>query len=205
MMEHASTLTICSQCDLVQAIQSNNAVDVAHCSRCGCHLAHRVDDKFEFALSLLIASAILLVTMNVFPLVEMRVNGNTRATTLIGAVQSLYSQGMVSLAILVLITTILSPAIEIGCLLMIVLSPKLQKLAPSIHHAVELIQKFHPWSMVEVFMLGVLVTLVKLAAFSDIILGPALWACAGIILTLATLKATIPMHQLWNWSVRGIK
>jgi paraquat-inducible protein A len=204
-MKNASTLIICNDCDLVQTIRSHDAIHSASCSRCGGELARTLDDAFDYEIALLVTSAILFLIMNVFPLVEMRVNGVSRATTLIGAVHSLYLQGMIPLAMLVVITTVVSPAVEIGGLFLILLLPRMQRIDPLIHQAINLIRRFHPWSMIEVFMLGVLVTIVKLSAFADIVLGPALWACAGIIVTIAALKTTMPVQQLWHFSQRAAK
>ena len=66
-------------------------------------------------------------------------------------------------ALLVLLTTILLPALEIACLLYLLIPLWLGRLAPNTPMIFRLVLAIHPWSMMEILLLGILVTLVKLA------------------------------------------
>jgi paraquat-inducible protein A len=64
-------------------------------------------------------------------------------------------------------------------------------------------RRFQPWSMMEVFMLGVLVTIVKLAKMALIVPGPAVYCFMALILVLASCTATLDPHQVWErWEGR---
>ena len=141
--------------------------------------------------------------MNAFPLVEMRFNGIARETTLLGAIYTLYQQDMNFLAALVLATTIVSPVIEIGLLALMFVRPQSVSARLPDNSVFRLIHSLQTWSMVEVFMLGVLVALVKLAALAEIIPGPAIGACLCLIIVLTTLKRIIRPEQLWRFYHEG--
>jgi paraquat-inducible protein A len=197
-------LTICPDCDLAQEIDVLETGQHAQCPRCKAELACSFGDQLDLALATLLTSAILLLLMNVFPLLEMRVQGVTRATTIVGAAYQLYAQGMAPLALLVLFTTVIGPLVEIVLLSMVLIPVKIPAANRAGTHLVKLVQNIRPWSMVEVFMLGVLVSLVKLAALAEIITGPALWACAGLIASMSFLKAMIRPEDLWFWSRKNL-
>ena len=193
-------LTICPDCDLAQEVDELQSGQQAQCVRCKAELAASFGDQLDTALAILLTSAILLLLMNVFPLLEMRVQGVSRQTTILGAAYQLYLQDMAPLALLVAFTTVIGPLVEIILLGMILVPVKVARFERASTGLVNLVQNIRPWSMVEVFMLGVLVSLVKLAALAEIITGPALWACAGLIVTMSFLKAMIRPEDLWVWS-----
>jgi len=80
---------------------------------------------------------------------------------------------------------------------------RLRLLEPARGRLVGVLQQVRPWSMVEVFMLGVLVAIVKLAALAEIVPGPALWACATLIIVLSLLKTRVRPEDFWAWSQGG--
>ncbi len=193
-------LTICPQCDLAQHLGRLGPAERARCTRCHAELASGLGSRLDAALSALATTAVLLLFMNVFPLVEMQLQGAVRTTTLMGAVREMMDRGRTPVALLVLATTIVFPVVEVVLFALVLVPLRLRGLGRAGSPLVGLLHRLRPWSMVEVFMLGVLVALVKLAALAQIIPGPALWACAGLILTMAYLKVIVRPEDLWAWS-----
>ena len=56
----------------------------------------------------------------------------------------------------------------------------------------------HPWAMIEVFILGILVSLVKLSNLAEVLIGPALWCFGALMLVLAALATQLDEHALWQ-------
>lgn len=193
-------LTLCPQCDLAQDLDALTAGDRAQCARCGAELGNGLREGRENLYAYLATAAVLVIIMNAFPLVEMRAQGAAHATTLLGAVRELHERGMTPLAALVLATTILGPIAEIAFLTVLLMPDRLRLLAPARARIVGVLQQVRPWSMVEVFLLGVLVSIVKLAALAEIITGPAMWACATLIVVLSLLKTRVRPEDFWAWS-----
>ena len=196
-------LTLCPQCDLAQELDRLAAGARAHCTRCGAELGSGLHEDRDGLYAFLATAAVLVVLMNAFPLVEMRSQGATHATTLLGAVLELQQRGMTALALLVALTTIAGPVAEIGFLTVLLMPDRLRLLEPARGRLVGVLQQVRPWSMVEVFMLGVLVAIVKLAALAEIVPGPALWACATLIIVLSLLKTRVRPEDFWAWSQGG--
>ena len=61
-----------------------------------------------------------------------------------------------------------------------------------------MVQAAGPWSMTEVFMLGVLVSLVKLAHMATIVPGFAMWAFFALIFLLPAAASVLDVHTLWK-------
>lgn len=150
------------------------------------------------ALALLVASAILFLVANAFPIVGIETQGNRNATTLFGAVLTLWNEDMHMVAGLVLFTTILAPAFELFTLIFILAAARGGVRLPALPGVLRSVLAARPWSMVEVFMLGVLVAVVKLSHLAHISPGIALWSYAALILLFAEAMANFDTHELWD-------
>jgi len=144
------------------------------------------------------AAAQLWILMNVFPLVALTLGGQRHQTTLGGAVVALAAHGMPLLAMLVALTAIVAPGLEIG--LALYLLGRFGTLARSgaLGRAIRWFRATRRWSMVDVFMLGCLVSIVKLAHLAKLVVGPALWACAVLLPALAFLNVYLRPERLFG-------
>lgn len=190
-------LIACRECDLLQREIPLPEGAVAACVRCGAVLYRNPAGGLNRTLALLIAAAILFVLANAFPVVGLEHRGSYRETTLFGAVEALWNEEMHLVAALVLFTTILAPAIELLMLIFVLASVR-STMRRSLAAPLRLALAVRPWSMIEVFMLGVLVATVKLSHSATIIPGMALWCYAVLILLLAAAMASLDTHGLWT-------
>ena len=128
---------------------------------------------------------------NFFPIVGLNIQGQHVETTVFGAAHQLWHEDMPIVAMLLITTTVLVPLIEL-CVLIWLLLPLRAGRRPL--GFVRLFRTFllaHPWAMVEVFILGVLVALVKLSHMADVLPGPAIWCFGLLMLVLTALSATL--------------
>jgi paraquat-inducible protein A len=118
---------------------------------------------------------------------------------LVDAVLAFYHQGHLVLATLVFITTVVGPFLQIACLLYLLIPLRRNHQAPGQDTIFRLLSQVRPWTFIEVFMLGALVALVRVAAYARVIPGIALWSCALLMLTLAALTSRTSAAQFWSW------
>jgi paraquat-inducible protein A len=194
----SGALTACHECDLLQREPILPPGGVACCLRCKAVLFRDIPDSVDRALAYTLGAAILFFVANIFPIVGLDVQGNLHATSLYGAVESIWNNDMVGVAALVFATTILVPAVEISLMLYVLLPLKFGRLPGEVTSILRILQSVRPWSMTHVFILGVLVALVKLAHLAHVVPGVALWAFGGLILSLTAAVATFNTHELWN-------
>ena len=141
--------------------------------------------------------------MNAFPLVSLTLAGTRRQTTLSGAVVGLATRGMAVIATLSLLPAAIVPGAEIAIARYVL--GRLQLLAQSgaLGRMIRWFRTLRRWSMVDVFMLGCLVSIVKLAHLADLVVGPALWACAALLPVLAFLGVHVRPQKLFAGSNGG--
>jgi paraquat-inducible protein A len=151
-------------------------------------------------LALALAACIVFIIANAFPIAIIDAQGHENGSTLLGAVRLLWQQDMQLISVLVFLTTIIVPALELlvfsSLLLLLRLGHPLQTMR-RLPRALRVVLHARPWSMIEVFMLGVLVSLVKLAHLASLSLGVALWAYGALMLLLAALSATVDIRKIW--------
>jgi len=196
------TLVACRECDLLLREIDLAPGKSAVCCRCGATLYRNTPDSLDRTLALTLAAAILFLIANYYPIMGIDMQGNRNATNLLGAVSSLWDQHMHMVSTLVFVTTILVPTLELCMLLFLLLPLKLDQHPPGIPLVLRVLQGIKPWGMVEVFMLGILVALVKLTDSSRIIPGIALWSFGALTLLLAAIAASFNPRDIWerlNW------
>jgi paraquat-inducible protein A len=190
-LNRASNLIACHDCDLLQRETVLQPGGVAVCIRCGAVLYRNNPASIERTLALTIAAAILFMISNVFPIVGIESKGSHNASTLFGAVLTLWNDHMGLVAGLVFITTILVPAIELVAIIFLLAAPRPSPLV------LRMVLAARPWAMVEVFMLGLLVSVQKLSHLATIEPGIALWSFGALMLLFAALTATFNPRDLW--------
>ena len=196
-MKTTSTIA-CHECDLLYQLPALPEGSVAKCSRCGAVLQSHKRDSLDRTLSWTIAGLILFALANAYPFLALKSEGLIHETTLITGVEQLYKQDMRSVAVVVFLTSILFPAIQLAGLLYVLLPLKLNRLPWKVAPVFRFIRTLQPWSMMEVFMIGILVSAVKLAKMASIIPGLALYSFALLIFVLAAVAASLDPDIVWE-------
>jgi paraquat-inducible protein A len=161
-------------------------------------VARSKPDSLNRTLALTVAAAIAFVVANIWPMMGLMAVGRTSSTTIIGGVEQMWRQGEAIAAVLVGFCVILSPAVQIGFMLALLLAVR-RPPAPS--WAGELLRwfEFHqPWAMVEVMMLGVLVSLVKIADLATVIPGVGMFAVGALIFLFAAITTAFDPEKIWE-------
>ena len=188
----------CHECDLLQREASLPRGGVARCGRCGAELYRQHPDSLERTLALTAGAVFLFVLANSFPIIGLALQGQVIHTTLFNAVRTLWDQVMKSVAALVFVTTIAMPALQLFALTYLLLPLRLGRVPAYFAPVFRMLQAVRPWGMVEVFMLGVLVSLVKLAHLAGVVPGIALWSFATLMLVMAAVTAVFDPRALWE-------
>ncbi|MCO6442252.1 MAG: paraquat-inducible protein A [Nitrococcus mobilis] len=190
-------LRACQGCDLVVALPPLRPNERADCPRCGYLLVRRNRLPAQRGLALASAAFICLSLAVLFPFVGFRVQGVTNRIELIDAPASLLDFGEYLVAISVLLTVLILPALYLlgliwlhGSLLRNELLPQSRAIARAVLHLT-------PWMMADVFVVATLVSLIKIVSLGQVGLGPAFWFfCAFAVLLLKT-NQSVDADWLW--------
>jgi paraquat-inducible protein A len=167
-------------------------------------LRKRPRNGLERTLSLALSAAILFVVAQSFPFLSFEMKGQITQTTLMTGIIDLYEQGKGEIAALVLLTIVLAPMFQLGLLLYVLLPLRWNRVAWRLPLAFRLLRHAQTWSMIEVFMIGILVAITKLMGMASIVPGLALWAFALLMLVLSAAIAAFDPEAVWE-RVEGLR
>ncbi len=190
-------LIACRECDALHqkiAVEKNKS---ARCVRCGAVLSQYFSGNLDYLLMITLTSTVLFLTANSLPIVELNAKGLTNHATLIGGIAHLWANHRYLVAMLVAGVVMIAPLLECLAFIYLLVPLRLGRTVPGFHRILRTIQLIRPWGMLEVFMLGLVVTLVKLSGFARIIPGPALFAFSLLTFLLAVISNFDP-HHLWR-------
>ena len=188
----------CHDCDaLFTAIEVKEGERVL-CPRCGANLFTRRANTIQRTAALVLAAAVLYVVANLFPFLTLSSDYRESDMVLLQSVTGLESAGYPPLASAVAIFIFVSPVVVIGGLLYLVLPLLAGRRLPGSVTLCRLVFEARQWNMVEVYLLGVLVSLLKLGSLAKLTLGTSFWAFVGFIVCLTGAVATIDYRELWD-------
>lgn len=187
----------CHECDLLQRERRLPPGGIARCCRCGAELYRNRPDSLDRALAHTLGALILFAVANAFPIVGLEVGGDLVETTLFGSVLELWHQEMRLVAAVVFLTTIVTPLVQLSALAYLLLPLKFGRVPEHAGTVFRTMNLARAWSMVEVFMLGVLVALVKLSHIAGVVPGIALWSFGALILLLAAATSAFDPREFW--------
>jgi paraquat-inducible protein A len=203
-----TTIIGCPHCDLLQRLPELAPGASARCPRCDKELWRHRADSLNRTLALTLGAALLYIVANSVPMLGLTIVGRAASTTVIGGAEHLWSNGQQMVAVLVLLTAVIAPALQIGFMLAIVLGAHRER--PP--RWVGTLLRHHPttrtWSMIEVMMLGVLVALVKIADYATVIPGMALFVLWVLVFLLAGMQASFDSREVWEriqWAEDGAR
>jgi paraquat-inducible protein A len=148
-------------------------------------------------LALTVTALVTFLIANAFPIVELEVQGVWNSATVLDSVATMWNQGRITVAILAFVTGFLSPLLDLAA--MLVLLGTICRGRPLRIGAflLRVILTLRPWGMIEVFLLGMLVAVVKLSSFARVVPGIALWAF-GVLTLLLAIISSFDLRSLWD-------
>ena len=171
-----------------------------HCRRCGSHLHSRIPHSLQRTVALLIAAVVLYIPANMLPIMTTDQFERSVDSTIIGGVILLWNMGSYPIALVILIASVLVP---IGKILTVAALcwtiGRHQPIAPrqrmTLYRATEFIGK---WSMVDVFVVAILVALIQITGIIVIRPGGAALAFAGVVILTMLAAESFDPRLIWD-------
>lgn len=192
-----ASLVICEYCDAVYARLPLQRGEVARCQQCGSELYRNSRADVDVMLALTLTSAIVFVIANSYPIVELNVQGLSSQATLWDTILFTLDSNVGAIAILAASSAFFFPLIQILLFAYVLIPLRAGRRPHALIGAMHALREMQPWSMVEVFMLGAVVSVVKLTAVATVIPQIGLWGFAALTLLL-TILSSFDLHELWN-------
>ncbi|HBP87285.1 MAG TPA: paraquat-inducible protein A [Nitrospirales bacterium] len=191
-------LIACHECDLLYRVHPLRYGERANCSRCGAALYAKKRDSFEHTIILALTSLMLFTLANVFPFMTFELHGRVQESLLSTGVKEFFERDMWTLGVLVLCASILFPALKILGLLYVLVPLEFNRRPWKAALAFRLVQHFQTWAMMDVYLLGVIVAVVKLADMAILVPGVAIYSFVALIIALAAADSALDQHAVWE-------
>lgn len=192
-------LVACPHCDTLHAAQDLPSGATAFCQRCHAPLMTSRPEAMVRVVSLAIAAFVLMVAAISFPFLDLDVQGNHNATSVIEAVMAFNTGLSAPLAIAVAFFIIILPLMRLAAIIYAI-GPVARGRKPGrlARQAFGLAETLRPWAMAEIFMIGVTVALIKVAGMATVTIGPAFWAFSAVVVITVLKDQLIVRYSIWE-------
>ncbi len=192
----AAGLLSCHACDLV----SPRTLEGEPCPRCGATLHTRKPDSLARTWAFLLAAFILYIPANVLPVMVTQSLFGTQRDTIMSGVIYLWVSGSRLLAGVVLIASIIVPMLKMMILTLLLLSVHFRwtwrlRQRTRLYLLVEVIGR---WSMLDIFVVSLLASLVRAGAIATIIPGGGALAFASVVVFTMLASLSFDPRLLWD-------
>ena len=190
-------LTGCKTCGLLQHLPNTGK---AYCQRCGEMLQHRLPHSVQRTWALLFAACILYIPANVYPIMFSTRLGQTQPKTIIGGVVDMINIGSWPIALVIFVASVVVPVgkiLALGwlCLRVGKSSEINHRSRIRLYRVTEFIGR---WSMVDVFVVAILVALIRAGNLLSINPGPAALAFAAMVILTMLAAITFDPRLIWD-------
>jgi paraquat-inducible protein A len=177
-----------------------NPVEHHHCARCNSPVHPRIPHSLQRTVALLITACILYLPANLLPIMTTETLGTATHSTIIGGVVLLWNMHSYPVALVILIASVIVPIGKMAslatlCWLVRYGQPLTQQQSTRLYRLTEFIGK---WSMVDVFVVAILVALIQIGGVMAIRPGSAALAFAGVVITTMVAAESFDPRLLWD-------
>lgn len=173
--------------------------DEGRCPRCHSGVHVRMPNSLHRTMALLVTAIILYVPANVLPIMSTTVMGNPVNNTIMGGVITLWKMGSYPIAAIIFIASVFVPVAKLVSIAVLCWAAKYGSSDPKkqavLYRVTELIGK---WSMIDVFVVAVLVALIKLGDVLSFYPGLAALTFAGVVILTMTAAENFDPRLIWD-------
>ncbi|PXX51541.1 paraquat-inducible protein A [Pseudomonas sp. LAMO17WK12:I10] len=198
-MPAPDTLIICEYCDCVFQKIELAKHQTLRCVRCRGVLQRFSGLSVEHRLALTVTAAVLWAFANFYPVITISFRSLKNSATLWDSVLTLSLGPINFIALVTAIVIIIAPTFQLALLTWVLCFAFHHQRAPGFRICMRLLESLRPWSMLGVCLLGIMVSMFKLAGMLDVLPGNGLFALAAISLLLIRVAGR-DIRTLWDIS-----
>lgn len=194
----ASRLYECPDCGQIQVLPPLSPGSRAVCLRCDAVLRHTRRDPLLLPLALNLTALILFALGATLTLMSVSTAGQQRVAELASGPVEMQQFGLWEISVVILVTTVAAPLARILCMLAVLLGLRMERPPAELRAIFALVEYIRPWSMVEIYLLGLFVAYVRLSGMAAVDLGPAVFALGGLMVVMVLADYTLDDQAVWE-------
>jgi len=188
----------CPGCGLFHALPVLQPGRTAKCLRCPTTLLHTTTHPTEYSIALTVAALILLAVMCTTTLMSVQTSGISHSAGLFDGPAELVRRHMTALAAVVVFVTVAAPFSKLAGTLYVLLRMNEKEPPAHLRRAFALAEQLRPWSMIEVFVLGVFVAYTKLGDLVSITLDAGVYALLALTFVVIWADTALDRGAIWE-------
>lgn len=171
-----------------------------YCRRCGVRLRQRKENALARAWALLIAAAILYLPANLIPIMKTSTLLEERWDTILSGVIALWQKGSPEIAVIVFVASIVVPLAKIAVLALLLVTAQRRSNWRRLERArlYRFIEFIGYWSMLDVFVVALLVGLVHFRGLADVQPGGGAVAFAVVVVLTMMASKSFDPRLIWD-------
>jgi len=191
-------ILVCTECHELNKQEAE--VDEQSCTRCGAQVHARRPNSLTRTWALLITAAIIYVPANVLPIMTVSSLGQGEPSTIMSGVIELVQHGMIPIATVVFIASILVPTFKlVGIALLLFSVQRRQPLSARqriwMYRFIEFIGR---WSMLDIFVIAILVAVVNFGRIASVEANLGAVAFASVVILTMLAAVTFDPRLIWD-------
>lgn len=197
--EELGNLISCHGCDLLYHKRNLQLGESARCERCGDVIQTRKRFTIDRTLASSLAALLLLLVSLCTPFLSLSRSGLHSSMTVINAAEALWNSQMRWLGCLTLVLIVLVPLVRYSMICWVL--GRLffrRKIKPSMITAFRWSIRLEPWAMADIFVVGVVVSLVKISSLANLEVGVAFWSLLALIGVSLFLDHVLCKDTIWD-------
>ncbi|WP_325436181.1 paraquat-inducible protein A [Pseudomonas nitroreducens] len=191
-------LTACHECDLLMRREPVPSGHRSVCPRCGYELEIHRPHMIRRALALVMTALLLYIPANFLPIMHITILGQTSMDTVWSGVIGLSESDMKGVAVLVFLCSMVIPLAKLLCQLFVLLTIRFKVWRDQGMLLLRGYQHLREWGMLEVYLMGIIVAIVKLIDMAELHVSVGLACFIGLLFTQVWLEVTMSHHQVWG-------
>ena len=188
----------CQECDLLHWVKAPPKGGISTCTRCGAILRRGGYESKDVALALHFAALVLYCLAISFPVMTLRLHGTVQEASIPGCARILANLGWPWLSAVLITTVIVAPLAHLGGMIYVLLQVRWRRPKRWTLLIFRIVEQFGAWGMTEVFILGIMVSYVKLAKMAVVVPGASLFGLGAFIVVAAAAVSALDAGSVWE-------
>lgn len=194
----APRLHECGDCGQMQVVPAMPPESRAVCLRCDAVLRHTRANPLMLPAALNLSALILFGVAGTLTVMSVSTSGQQRAAGLASGPAELQVYGLWELSVVVMVTTFAAPLARALCMLAVFLGLRMVRPPAELRAIFAWVERLRPWSMIEIYMLGLFVAYVRLNDMARVDLGPAIYALGALVVVKVLADVSLDQDAVWE-------
>lgn len=193
-------ITVCPDCDLIVATRPLTVPvgSQAVCPRCRCRLYTAKKNTVTRTLALSVTALLLFFPAHFMLLLHLETLGLFDQGTVFDSMHALYREKYLFVALMVLLTALLIPLAKLSLLFLVSLGISRQVFLRHLHRFFRWYIHLEEWGMTEVYLIGILVTVIKMSSTADISYETGFFFFIALSFAIVGCIFCLDKHHYWQ-------